>query len=103
MEDEVRKEKEDEEFEKKREELKRKDDEKTEKNRKKREKKRAAKNKKDHANNGDIEMKADKPDRKDGGHAGADGEADQEKQQHPPNGAEAKDYEEPGVIIHEDD
>ncbi|KAJ9239231.1 hypothetical protein DTO169E5_4521 [Paecilomyces variotii] len=103
MEEEVKKEKADEEFERKREEQRRKDEEKTEKNRKKREKRKAGKNKKGGASNGDVEMKVDKPDGGPRGHTGEDRGEDEERPQPAADGAEARDYDEPGVIIHEDD
>ncbi|KAL1857894.1 hypothetical protein Plec18167_001702 [Paecilomyces lecythidis] len=103
MEEEVKKEKADEEFEKKREEQRRKDEERTEKNRKKREKRKAAKNKKGSASNGDVEMKVDGPNGAAGGSAEGNKGGHQENGQPVSDGAEARDYEEPGVIIHEDD
>ncbi|GAD96754.1 hypothetical protein ANI_1_2848024 [Paecilomyces variotii No. 5] len=103
MEQEVRKEKADEEFEKKREEQRRKDAEKTEKNRKKREKRKAGKNKKGSASNGDVEMKVDGPNGAAGGPTGGSKGVRQEDVQAAPDGTEARDHEEPGVIIHDDD
>ncbi|EER26602.1 hypothetical protein D8B26_003006 [Coccidioides posadasii str. Silveira] len=101
MEDELNREKANEEFEKKREEMKRKDEEKTEKNRKKREKRKAAKAKKGTGDAGNATGKADGrtgvgvlngPVLRENGHEG------------PAQSEPCEDHTEvPGVIIHDED
>lgn len=96
MDEEVAKEKADEEFEKKKEEMKKKDAEKTEKNRKRREKNRKKKGGKDE---GKTEGKAGLPNGK-----GAEGSLISKKDEDP-EGSEVPTAatEEVGVIIHDDD
>ncbi|KAL2008365.1 hypothetical protein VTN00DRAFT_8347 [Thermoascus crustaceus] len=103
MEEEVKREKADEEFERKREETKRKDEEKTEKNRKKREKRRAAKSRRLAGSNGDEEMKVDKPPTKTVGPASTSEGVPSHGDQVPPADKLETAHEEPGVIIHEED
>ncbi|KAL2002425.1 hypothetical protein VTN02DRAFT_6803 [Thermoascus thermophilus] len=103
IEEEVKREKADEEFARKREETKRKDEEKTEKNRKKREKRRAAKSRRLAGNNGDEEMNVDKASTKIVGPASTNEGVPSHEDQGPSAETLETTHEEPGVIIHEED
>lgn len=95
MNEELKKENQDEDFEKQREEARRKDDEKTERNRRKREKRRAAKSKsKPNKGGGEREMEVDGPEMRKEAVSGSSA-----------NDAvnEVEAVEVPGVIIHDED
>ncbi|KAL1969608.1 hypothetical protein VTN77DRAFT_8161 [Rasamsonia byssochlamydoides] len=113
MEEEVKREKADAEFEQRRAEAKRKDEEKTEKNRKKRERRRANKNKKANAagnnnnnnNGGDDEMKVDNEDEIGPQETARPGPAAKPEEDSKSSAVDnvPESHEEPGVIIHEED
>jgi hypothetical protein len=100
MDEEVKREKADEEFERKREEARRKDEERTEKNRKKREKRKATKNKKG-TQNGTDGINLDKTPVKRLGPQTVERRDDTTEDA--TEGTAKEHYEEPGVIIHDED